>query len=220
MRGRTERSKGRGCRAGSASAALGAVLTLVLWGAPPASAGGPTSALLVSPQSAEAASLVYSDERYDELNRLLGRPDDGGPVRTPKADLHGTRQISVTWLLHDVDPWRMDQVYPDGASSAVWIHTQSYLPEAPDGYWHRAAQPAALRALLKELGVMGPRSARAGELPASGPADGDSGWSRAVPALGAGLVLGAGGSLLIRRAAARQNAGPPRVEPRQELIDR
>ncbi|MDC0765891.1 hypothetical protein [Streptomyces sp. HD] len=33
------------------------------------------------------------------------------------------------------------------------------------------------------------------------------------------VVTGVGGTLLIRRAAARQEAGPPREEPRQGLID-
>ncbi|MGW0289715.1 hypothetical protein [Streptomyces tuirus] len=34
-----------------------------------------------------------------------------------------------------------------------------------------------------------------------------------------GLAAGAGGTVLVRRAAARREAGPPRGEPRQVLVD-
>ncbi|MFE1946551.1 hypothetical protein [Streptomyces massasporeus] len=46
---------------------------------------------------------------------------------------------------------------------------------------------------------------------------GDVRWAVTAGALG--LAAGAGGTLLIRRAAARREAGPPREEPRQVLID-
>ncbi|MGW4757131.1 hypothetical protein [Streptomyces chartreusis] len=45
----------------------------------------------------------------------------------------------------------------------------------------------------------------------------DTGW--ALAGLAVGFAAGVGGTLLIRRAAARPEAGPPRQEPRQELID-
>jgi hypothetical protein len=218
----------------SAVALTGAALTGVVWGAPPAVAGGPTSVLVVAPSTTEAAGLTYSDEKYGELDRLLGRPGAGSRTKPPEADLTGARQINVTWLLHDVDPWRLDQVYVDTDSTAVWIHTAANLPRSRNGAWYRAEQPTALRGLLKELGVMGrsvsdtsvkPRAAEPVTESTLSPAQaatspgGDSGWSWALPGLGAGLVIGTGGSLLIRRAAARQDAGPPREEPRQELID-
>ncbi|WP_240926301.1 hypothetical protein [Streptomyces sp. JB150] len=223
----------------ASAAALGAATAVTLAGvvgsAPPAVAGGPTSVLVVAPSTAEAAGLTYSDEKYGELDRLLGRPGAGSRTEPPEADLTGARQINVTWLLHDVDPWRMNRVFVHTGSETVWIHTAATRPRSENGSWHRAEQPAALRALLAELGVMGrslshssgePRAAgpvsepvpspdRAAASPGTG-----SGWSWALPALGAGLAIGAGGSLLIRRAAARQDAGPPREEPRQELIDR
>ncbi len=50
-----------------------------------------------------------------------------------------------------------------------------------------------------------------------GPVMGDAGWAVVGPAVG--LAAGVGGTVLIRRAAARQGAGPPREEPRQEVID-
>jgi hypothetical protein len=53
-----------------------------------------------------------------------------------------------------------------------------------------------------------------------GPVPGAVRWAvTAVTAGARGLAAGAGGTLLIRRAAARREAGPPREEPRQALID-
>ncbi|GAA2260450.1 hypothetical protein [Streptomyces indiaensis] len=50
-----------------------------------------------------------------------------------------------------------------------------------------------------------------------GPARVEVRWGVAAGA--PGLAAGAGGTLLIRGAAARREAGPPREEPRQVLID-
>ncbi|MDT7840766.1 hypothetical protein [Streptomyces justiciae] len=224
--------------AGVSAAALG----LTLGSAGSAAAGGPTSVLIVSPESAETASLYYSDREYGTLERLLGEPGAGSAGKPPEADLIAGPQINVTWMVHDVSPWRVDRVYPATDSEAVWIHTAANLDASTNGTWHRAQQPKVLRDLLKDLGVMGkasdgdsaveypppwdtygtdaeatqspePSLAAASARP-SGPAD-PTDWWWALP----GVAAGVGGTLLIRRAAARQKAGPPREEPRQELID-
>ncbi|WP_405869861.1 hypothetical protein [Streptomyces sp. NBC_00005] len=136
--------------------ALAATLALMVWGASSASAGGPTSVLVTSPASGEASALSYSDKAYDELQQLLGPENTGAREEPPKSDLAGARQINVTWLAHDISPWRMDRVFPvEAKSQAVWIHTAADVPENANGYWHRADHPAQLRALLKKLGVMG-----------------------------------------------------------------
>ncbi|MFF7164859.1 hypothetical protein ACFZBP_26440 [Streptomyces sp. NPDC008086] len=242
-----------------------AALALLLWGAAsPASAGGPTSVLLVSPESAETAALYYSDKEYGELEQLLGAPGKGTRDKPPEAGLTAARQINVTWMVHDVTPWRLDRVYPAHKGPDVWIHTSANLDSTTNGAWHRADHPSQLRALLKKLGLMGKVSgeggaaifppawetsgkeeaaedqpAQAGTGPESGSVSGSArgdgtDWWWALPGVAAGAVLalllrpfavrlrlsGAGGTLLIRRAAARPGAGPPREEPRQELIDR
>ncbi|MFE0249722.1 hypothetical protein [Streptomyces sp. NPDC059010] len=136
--------------------ALGAAFALLLWGAAsPASAGGPTSVLLVSPESTETAALYYSDKEYDELARLLGSPGMGTRDKPPEADLTASRQINVTWMAHDVTPWRLDQVYSADKGQAVWIHTAADLDSSTNGIWHRADHPARLRALLTKLDLMG-----------------------------------------------------------------
>ncbi|MEU9285865.1 hypothetical protein AB0D57_14355 [Streptomyces sp. NPDC048275] len=139
---------------------LAVVLSAVLLGASPAMAGGPTSVLVVSPESAETTALYHSDKEYGELMRLLGEPGSGTSEEPPGLDGgNGGRQINVTWMLHDVSPWRVDRVYPDTPrSKEVWIHTATNM-QSMNGYWHKAEHPAQVRALLKKLGVMGSSSA-------------------------------------------------------------
>jgi hypothetical protein len=138
--------------------ALAVTLALIVWGASSASAGGPTSVLLVSPESAETASLYNSDKDYQELQHLLGDPGSGSPAKPPQAGLETSRQINVTWLLHDVKPWRVERVYPAYDDLDVWIHTSKDMAGSLQGHWHRAQQPTQLRALLKKLGLMGKAS--------------------------------------------------------------
>ncbi|MGW1541134.1 hypothetical protein ACWCPM_13005 [Streptomyces sp. NPDC002309] len=160
---------------------LTAALALLTGVAPPASAGGPTSVLIASPQSAQVEGLYYSEEQYGELQRLLDEPRTSSAIKPPEADLASGRLINVTWLLHDVTPWRHDQLYASSTVQDVWIHTATNVPESMKGHWHRAKHPTQLLTLLKELGVMGPVSDHHGypgpapedEL-AQGPAAGDA----------------------------------------------
>ncbi|MFD3311020.1 hypothetical protein [Streptomyces sp. NPDC058656] len=134
-------------------------LGLVVMCAPTAAAGGPTSVLVVSPESGQSAALYASKEEYGELQRLLGASDSGTREEPPGLGVGSGRQINVTWMLHDVSPWRVDRVYPETPRTKdVWIHTAANVPESMNGHWHRAEQPAAVRALLKKLGVLGESS--------------------------------------------------------------
>ncbi|MFD5698978.1 hypothetical protein [Streptomyces lasiicapitis] len=136
--------------------AVGVLLALLLC-APQASAGGPTSVLLTSPESAETASLYNGRGKYAELETLLGPTTKGESEQPPGLSLGTTRQINVTWLAHDVTPWRVDRVYPEPSAAkgaAIWIHTTTDT-ETMSGYWHRSPDPSALRSLLKDLGLMG-----------------------------------------------------------------
>ncbi|MBV7699033.1 hypothetical protein KWI83_26475 [Streptomyces sp. TRM70350] len=112
--------------------------------------------LVTSPESAEADALYYSDREYGELQHLLDQSGAGSATKPPEADLTRARQTNVTWLLHDITPWRHDQVYASSEDQDVWIHTAANVPESLNGSWHRAEHPTRLRALLKELGVLGP----------------------------------------------------------------
>ncbi|MFG3367939.1 hypothetical protein ACIPWY_28345 [Streptomyces sp. NPDC090032] len=143
--------------------ALTAALAAMLLCASGASAGGPTSVLVVSPESGQSSSLYFSDKKYGPLESLLGEPDQGRREEPPGLGIGVGRQLNVTWLLHDVLPWRVDRVYPDSPGTKdVWIHTATHVPDSYNGYWHKARKPAELRALLKDLGVMGERSQKGG----------------------------------------------------------
>ncbi|MDH6549197.1 hypothetical protein M2161_005895 [Streptomyces sp. SAI-133] len=235
--------RGRGRELASGLGALAAALTLTVWAASAASAGGPTSVLVVSPESGETASLYHSDEEYGELQRLLGSPGTGTRTKPPEANLLAARQINVTWMAHDVSPWRIDQVFPLADTDEVWIHTAEHVPESVNGHWHRANESHQLRSLLDDLGVMGAISGEghaifpAPEQAADGSAEAaptgtaktsasaaprateydGTGWWWSLPGLAAGAVL----ALTLRPLALRRRWERPRREPgpRQELRD-
>ena len=124
-----------------------------------AEAGGPTSALLTVPGAGVTASLYYTDPEYDELAGLVGMADgDGvGTVDRSGQDHENGPGIRVTWLIHDVTPWRVDHIYLEG-EGAPWIATQTTGGEGGNIWdaqvvWHRPASPAELAALLEDLGL-------------------------------------------------------------------
>ncbi|MFK4019424.1 hypothetical protein [Streptomyces albogriseolus] len=213
-----------------------AVTALLLWSSPPASAGGPTSVLIVSATTGKTASLYHADKRYTELERLLGPLHQGTRTKPPRLATASGQHINVTWMVHDVTPWRVDQIaLPDGSQEA-WIHTSTRITDGDDGVWHRATSPAKLRALLSQLGVtatgasapaaqpspredlhMAPAQAAA---PATDEGTDGAAWWWAVPGLAAGAVL----ALVLRPyalrgAAAVRDRGGRGDGPRQELLD-
>lgn len=203
--------------------------------------------LLASPESGETASLYYSDEEYGELEQLLGAPGKGTRDKPPEAGLTAARQINVTWMLHDVTPWRLDRVFPLYEGQDVWIHTAANLDRTTNGTWHRADHPGRLRTLLKELGLMGEASSggsaaifppaweedgtdqgakeaadAAGEATAASRAQSSASrdgtdWWWTLPGAAAGAVL----ALVLRPFVARLPLDRLRGEPgpRQELRD-
>ncbi|MFF3685531.1 hypothetical protein [Streptomyces sp. NPDC002187] len=204
-------------------AALATVLALTWFFAPSAVAGGPTSVLITSPQSEEAAALYYANEDYGSLQALLGvdggrQPGTGRSERPPSLEeAAGMRALNVVWMVHDIQPWRLDQVYVGkNADRPIWIHT-SLDAETQQGTWHKAATPRVLYELLAKLGVLGrtvhdsdgsnlpPESdpvqgAGAAAQPAAEEPDpagredragaGAAGWWWAIPALAVGAALG------------------------------
>ncbi|MGP3952409.1 hypothetical protein [Streptomyces sp. 7N604] len=224
----------------AAAAALAALLTLLTCSTP-AVAGGPTSVLITSPTTEEATALLVDSERYRRLESLLG-PPAGEQRRPPKLDENGGasgRQINVSWMIHDVSVWRTDGIYPDAETGEVWIQTvangrdgrggrYSARKSGPDsGFWHAAEKPEELLALLSDLGVLGKEgpargmSGAAGErtapAAASHPsADAVDGWW-SLPGFAAGIGIGCGGTVLIRRWLIRRTVAEP--GPRRQVLD-
>ena len=137
------------------------VLTAALLGvaaltAAPAGAGGPTSALLSIPGAGSTASLYYTDPEYDELADLVGVSQPSGTFDTELGTHESGPGITITWLIHDVDPWRVDRVYLGGEDGS-WISTQmasgnASMWESPVR-WHQPEDGARLARLLDGLGL-------------------------------------------------------------------
>ncbi|PZG84257.1 hypothetical protein C1I97_34185, partial [Streptomyces sp. NTH33] len=115
--------------------------------------------------------------------------------RPPGGDVAMERQDQLI-VAEDGTPWVRSDLAPD--------------VEDDDIRWHRA--PRDLYERLEHAGLLGDadRTSSGGARLGSG---GPLWWAAG------GLAVGVGGTLLMRRAAARRGAGPPREEPRQQLID-
>ena len=147
----------RRCRAALAVLSIMLISLLV---AGPASAGGPTSVLLVVPGSGRTASLYTGAADYEALAALVGAFDSPGVAGA--SDPSGTSHdlgtgVTLTWLIHDVQVWRVDRVYLD-AKGGPWISTQSDISVSGTIWdippvWHTAARGKELEALLDRLGV-------------------------------------------------------------------
>lgn len=141
--------------------ALAVVLTawvLVMLAPPgPAYAGGPTSVLLSVPGEGRTASLYYTEDAYEELADLVGAYDGTGTVDGSGRSHETGTGVTLTWLIHDVTPWRVDRVYLQG-DGAPWIASQVMEGDALSVWdspvvWHQPANGPELTQLLNSLGV-------------------------------------------------------------------
>lgn len=204
-----------------------AVVVVALWaliGLPGmVHAGGPTSVLITQPSSGEATALYYSSGAYADLERLLADSGVQEPGWEPPIGSGGTA-YNLTWMIHDVEPWRHDtvQITGDGAAYvATTLLSDSAL--GAEASWREVARPRELAAVLDR--VFSGAAAKSAPLPAidaeplaepgAAPAASDepwvslSGWRWVVPGALGGLLVG----LVARR---RRVPG----EQRRVLVDR
>lgn len=182
---------------------------------PPVSAGGPTSVLITDPSTGQATALYYSDPRYAQLEELLagGEPLDGEP------DGLGGHALNLTWMAHDVSPWKSQRLHLDAEGGPVVV-TYDQLGSGRTT-WARPATGQAVLLLAEQLldGTGAPAAAPAAA-PAPDPVTIErtvtetawyslSGWRWGV----LGLLLGAGTVLVAVRGRSRER------EPRQALVD-
>ncbi|MDF3146081.1 MULTISPECIES: hypothetical protein [unclassified Streptomyces] len=195
----------------------------------------PDVAMVVSGGTGRTTALRTGEPAFARLWQLL-QPTYVGTERVSQDWVEGRHppmRMTVIWGLTGVGGWpqtkrppggdvavqRQDQLFVT-ADGTAWVRSD-LAPEVEDDdiRWHRAP-----RSVFERLDLAGLLGETEDELAAArtvearpGPVMGDPGW--AVAGLAVGFATGVGGTLLIRRAAARPGAGPPREEPRQELID-
>ncbi|MFF0158899.1 hypothetical protein ACFYRY_15385 [Streptomyces sp. NPDC005263] len=240
MTGRmTARGRGRGVRLGVLVPVVAAV---GLFGGPGADAAPrgpgrdvPDMAVIIAGGSGRTATVRSGEPGFDRLWALL-QPTYTGTERVPEDWAEGRYppvRLTVLWGLTGVGGWpqtgsapggdvameRQDQLFLAG-DGTPWVRTDP-APDVPDDdiRWHRASRSVFDQ--VKRAGL----PAGDGDGDAGRAAGGRAGWwaaddaRPAVAGLAVGVLAGVGGTFLIRRAAARPGAGPPREEPRQELID-
>lgn len=164
----------------------------------PAHAGGPTS-VLITQQGMAAGALYYDDAAYDTLLGLLPATETRG---TPESPGVGGDYYNLTWMIHDVMPWRFDRVHV-ARDGAAWVSTSLSADSAAG--WQPVESPENLAELLAGVLDRGgaPRVVSlAPEVapPTSAPPTPDesdaswfslAGWRWAVPGALLGLLVGA-----------------------------
>jgi hypothetical protein len=178
-----------------------------------AHAGGPTSVLITQPGQ-DAGALYYDDAAYDALLELLPASETKGKSQPPDGGVY----YNLTWMVHDVMPWRFDHVRID-ADGTAWVST-TFSAESAAG-WEPVDAGKDLSALLTgvlsesaapEVVSLTPRATQPDPTPASADEADPSwfaltGWRWVVP----GALLG----LLAGVAVARRRVDD---EPRQVLL--
>ena len=98
-----------------------ALAGLVLLPATPAHAGGPTSVLVVDREGRHAAGATDGQLRLRLAwpERWTSRTPPIGQPRSQDSLMAGS--IRLTWMIHDVQPWRVDALTIEG--SDVWVST-------------------------------------------------------------------------------------------------
>ncbi len=213
------------------------ILGVGVTGAPAAVAGGPTSVLATNYASGLAGAAITGSAAYEDLVDALevsavGSNQVATAQTEPPAGVDlGTADIRLTWFIHDVTAWRLDEIHEVGAD--IWVSTAEQFGDGSvhdvTPVWRKVANAKKLRATLISMGAMvGDADARSSTTPSgvasAAPAalptvaqpspptsraqasEDDTGGSRAGLALAAGaLLLGfVAGRIRRRPLAARQ----------------
>jgi hypothetical protein len=134
------------------------VAGLFVLGVPSAVAGGPTSVLLANYETGRSAAALNGSAAYSELQSILGdETPPAGSSTPPAAITESDPQVRLVWLIHDVSPWRIDNVHVSGTDVWVetWFDTSGTDPYAGSPTWHQPARGADLVTSLTTLGVLG-----------------------------------------------------------------
>ena len=182
-------------------AAATGLLLMVAWACgsvEAAWAGGPTSVIMVNPGSGAAAALHTSDPRYERLVEAVHAyyPPTGQTARPAGVTDCSSCEIRLTWLIHDMQIWRIDRVHltPD---DGIWLESVSDETGGADpfeqtGTWQRPHDPTALLTLLRTTGVAASTGTTGaaedtGAAEEAGASKTDAGGAADVAAVGGGI---------------------------------
>ena len=208
------------------------VAGLFVLGVPSAVAGGPTSVLLANYETGRSAAALNGSAAYTELQSILGGEGVPAGSRSPPAAIRESDpQVRLVWLIHDVSPWRIDNVHVVGSDVWVetWFDTSGTDPYAGSPTWHQPDRGDELVTSLTSLGVLGAgtsdvggtTSAQGAVAPsaatdtASEPSPSSVPWPLATGLAVLGILVGTAlGTLLARRGLLR-----PHVSRRIEALN-
>jgi len=145
--------------------AVAAALVSLAIGTGAATAGGPTSVLIVNPSTGATASLYTTDADYTTLLNAL---EPSGVAAEPMPFLSagpGTSAINITWLIHDVSVWRVDHVRLD--NRRLWVQTNTSSEITGSNNWNLATGEDAALGVLDRLGVLNWKDGDAGSAKAA-----------------------------------------------------
>jgi hypothetical protein len=175
-------------------------------------AGGPTSVLMTNPGAGRASALYFADPDYDRLRAAVGDSATGDPA-PPSGVRSGEEEVRLTWLIHDMRIWRIDRVHLT-RQDGIWVETVVEPNGDGDVFdrpsrWHRANDEQTLTLLLASAGLVSVDSTPSDPSNPNDPSRVTAASSPPSPAVvpivaaaAGGLVIGAVGSLLLRRRPA------------------
>jgi hypothetical protein len=171
--------------------------------------------MITDPASGRATALYYTDSRYAELEALLAA---GKTVEGEPPGRRGST-VNLTWMLHDVDPWRIQQLYPDAEGGPILVtYGTEIMGSEAQVTWSRIVDSDGLAPLLDR--ILRPRAAPAAaevESPAPEPLVVErtvtetetawyslTGWRWLIP----GMLIGAG-FVLLASGRRTEDSDPP-----------
>ena len=115
-------------------------------------AGGPTSVLITDPGSGRATALYTTSPDYAELERIL----TADPTKITGFPMDAQDETyNVTWMIHDVQPWRADTI-GIASDGTAYVTTRGLDDEIGMSFvqsqGHQVEQSKELVALLDRAG--------------------------------------------------------------------
>ena len=96
---------------------------------------------MTNPGLGRAAALHIENAAYNRLDAAVGE-EATGEARPPSGMRSGDEEVRLTWLIHDMQIWKIDRVHLT-SHDGIWVETVVDLTGDGDVFdrparWHRA----------------------------------------------------------------------------------